>query len=362
MNSIFGTKHAIWTNGKGKKVYVGLSGGVDSAVSAALLQEQGYEVHGIFIRIALPGYPCSAGRDKQDAMRVAAHLQIPFEEVDLSKEYEEQVFRISIAEFAKGRTPNPDILCNREVKFGVFFDYCMRQGADFVATGHYAQTAEGLLYKGADRDKDQSYFLWAVPETALLKTLFPVGHLRKPQVRKLAHQHSLPNAGRPDSQGLCFLGDVTVADMLNKELAPVPGDVLSLEGEVVGRHEGALLYTLGQRHGFSILAQGTTTVPHYVVEKDMVFNTITVSPSKFPTSASTTEITMQEINFIGPVEPGLCEARFRYRQPLIAGVLESGKEKVTLTEPYYAPEGQSLVLYRGERCLGGGVIEKSRLH
>lgn len=338
---------------------MGLSGGVDSAVSAALLKQQGYEVVGIFIRIALPGYPCSAGRDKQDAMRVAAHLQIPFEEVDLSKEYTEKVFRISIAEFARGRTPNPDILCNREVKFGVFFDYCMKQGADLVATGHYAQTREGMLFKGADADKDQSYFLWAVPETALRKTLFPVGSLTKPEVRTLAHGFGLPNAGRPDSQGLCFLGEVTIGDMLHKELSLVPGKVLATTGAVVGTHQGAALYTLGQRHGFTVHAEGTTTTAHYVVDKDVAANTITVSPSKFPTNATKTEMTLVEMNTIGVVEDGRYEARFRYRQPLI--VADRKGERVILQEPHYAPEGQSLVLYDNDRCLGGGIIEKTEV-
>src|SRR3989344_5890872 len=238
-----------------KKVFVGLSGGVDSAVSAALLQKAGHEVTGVFIRIALPGYPCSAGEDQLDAMRVAAHLKIPFFAIDLSKEYKKKVFEISMAEFAKGRTPNPDALCNREIKFGLFFDWCIEQGRT-------------LLKMGADPDKDQSYFLWAVPETKLKQTLFPIGSLKKIEVRKLAGRFGLPNAARKDSQGLCFLGDVSIDDMLQQELTLVPGGVLNEEGAVVGKHAGVQAYTLGQRHGFGLSVQSPSSAPQYVIEKD----------------------------------------------------------------------------------------------
>src|SRR6266403_4900931 len=204
--------------GQNKKVFVGLSGGVDSAVSAALLQQQGYDVTGVFIRIALPGYPCSAGEDKIEAQRVAAHLGIRFRAIDLSKEYEEEVFAYTIKEFKRGRTPNPDTLCNQKIKFGAFFNWCIKEGADLVATGHYAQTRDGKLYKGADESKDQSYFLWMVPKEALEKTLFPVGNLEKARVRELAAEFNLPNAKRHDSQGLCFLSGITVEDMLMREL------------------------------------------------------------------------------------------------------------------------------------------------
>ena len=239
-----------------KKVFVGLSGGVDSAVSAALLVRAGYDVTGVFIRIVLPGYPCPAVTDRQDAMRVAAHLKIPFRDIDLSKQYEERVFKHTLEEYARGRTPNPDVLCNREIKFGLFFEYAMREGATYVATGHYARTKQEdghtLLYTGNDTAKDQSYFLWMVPETQLAKTLFPVGALQKSQVRALALKFGLPNATRKDSQGLCFLGAIAMDTMLTRELHPLPGDVVSEDGHVIGCHNGALLYTLGQRHGFIV--------------------------------------------------------------------------------------------------------------
>lgn len=340
-------------------MFVGLSGGVDSAVSAALLQKDGHEVSGVFIRISLPGYPCSAGQDKLDAMRVAAHLKIPFTEIDLSEEYEKRVFSESIKEFEQGRTPNPDALCNREIKFGLFFDWCMAQGADMVATGHYAQIKGGQLYAGTDPNKDQSYFLALAPEAALQKTLFPIGHLHKPEVRRLAEKFGLPNAARPDSQGLCFLGPVSITDMLQHELLVVPGDVLDEEGTVVGKHDGAVLYTLGQRQGFTLFVHTPTSVPHFVIAKDTEFNTITVSPNKFPANATKTTVELTEVNWIGAQPTGPCMARYRYRQQLIPA--EVAGNTTTLQEPHYVPVGQVLALYDGKKCIGGGVIEKSTL-
>ena len=361
-------------------MFVGLSGGVDSAVSAALLQSQGYDVTGVFIRIAIEGYPCTAGEDKLDAMRVAAHLRIPFLSVDLSQEYIKSVFEFSIAEFGRGRTPNPDALCNREIKFGLFFDWCMERGADFVATGHYAQLQkaklpqkkvlgsaspqpdyffeEVFLFAGADPDKDQSYFLWAVPEEKLRRTLFPIGHLKKPEVRALAKKFGLPNAGRKDSQGLCFLGPVSIDEMLHRELKLVPGDVVDESGAVIGRHEGVQAYTLGQRHGFELSLQTPDTRPHFVIAKDIARNVITVSVNKFPTGARETVVELSETNWIGEHKDGAYAARYRYRQKLIPAELAG--ERVILKEPHFVPEGQSLVLYSGTRCIGGGVILNTR--
>jgi tRNA-specific 2-thiouridylase len=343
-----------------EKAFVGLSGGVDSGVSAALLKRDGFDVTGVFIRIQIPGYPCPAARDRIEAMRVAAHLGIPFLEVDLSQEYAREVFGPSIDEFRKGHTPNPDALCNEKIKFGAFFEFCRARGAGVVATGHYAQAREGLLYAGADQAKDQSYFLWAVRRDALRYTRFPVGHLQKPEVRRLAKKFGLPNAARPDSQGLCFLGDISLGDMLERELAPRPGRVLNEAGEIVGTHEGAALYTLGQRHGFSLSHETPDAPPMYVVSKDARRNIVVVSPQKFPRGASKTVIKLSQANWIGDAEPGPCEARFRYRQALIPASFEGG-ELVVLEQPHYVPLGQSLVLYRGERCLGGGVIESATL-
>ncbi|HVY72983.1 MAG TPA: tRNA 2-thiouridine(34) synthase MnmA [Candidatus Paceibacterota bacterium] len=353
------------TGKEGRKVFVGLSGGVDSAVSAAILKDKGYDVTGVFIRIALPGYPCSAGVDKLDAMRVAAQLEIPFVELDLSKNYEAQVFQNTLSEFKKGRTPNPDTLCNREIKFGEFYVFAQAHGADFVATGHYAKTKDGLLYASPDASKDQSYFLWMVREEILKNTLFPVGNMQKTDVRKLAETYNLPNATRKDSQGLCFLGDVSLGDMLAKELAPTSGDVLSEDGKVVGRHNGAMLYTLGERHGFELFAHTPDTKPHFVIAKNIERNTITVSENRFPNGASKTIVTLTEANWIGDIPEAPLFARYRYHQTLIPAELSKDKNEVTLAIPHYVPEGQSLVLYMqeesSERCLGGGIVDKAVL-
>jgi tRNA-specific 2-thiouridylase len=377
----------------GKTVFVGLSGGVDSAVSAALLQQQGYDVVGVFIRIVVEGYPCTAGVDRVDAMRVAAHLKIPFVEIDFSKEYERQVFDVSIEGFERGETPNPDVLCNRQVKFGTFYEFCKSKGADYIATGHYARVASALsadsgygdflakkspevaspslgkpplsakaplhLLTGADPDKDQSYFLWSVPEEVLRHTLFPVGDKTKTEVRALAKKFGLPNATRADSQGLCFLGPIALEDMLRRELELQPGSVLAESGEVVGSHEGAARYTLGQRHGFTLTKHVPDTPPHYVVGKDIQKNTITISTERFPKHAMRTKLALRETNWIGEAANGPCTARYRYRGVLIPATLDGGT--VVLEEPHYVPVGQSLVLYDKDRCLGGGVVDTAEL-
>lgn len=373
-----------------RRVFVGLSGGVDSAVSAALLQKEGYEVEGVFIRIALPGYPCMALADRQDALRVAAHLRIPFRDIDLSKEYKERVFAEAIAGYQRGETPNPDTLCNREIKFGLFYDYCMREGADMVATGHYARTKRAgertHLLTGLDPDKDQSYFLWMVPEGRLANTLFPVGGLRKPQVRQLAKKFKLPNALRKDSQGLCFLGALSIEDMLRKELSPEPGDVLDEQGRVIGRHRGAVLYTIGERHGFTVNSRDASREPRYCIAKDIARNTITVSarpqdrpirkggrklPQKnnrasgmiYHTASSAGEgrvsVHLREENWLGEVPSGAYKARYRYRQALLPATLAraAGGSTAQVKDAGALPPGQSLVLYDGQRCLGGGIIE-----
>ena len=352
---------------RGKKVFVGLSGGVDSAVSAALLKQQGYNVTGVFAWIALPGYPCSAGGDRREALRVATHLQIPFEDINLSEEYRKKVFESALESYRRGETPNPDALCNREIKFGLLYDFVRAKGADHIATGHYARTkqssgGETHLYAGVDSEKDQSYFLWAVPESILAHALFPVGGLHKREVRVLARKFGLPNAQRKDSQGLCFLGNVSMEEALLKELRPAEGTVLDRGGTIIGKHRGAVLYTIGQRHGFELFVHGTKEVPHYVVAKNIEKNTITVSSDPivlFKGGPSGTKIELREMNWIGTVENGACQARFSYRQHLRPAWLT--RRDITASVEFGAPEavpvGQSLVLYRGARCLGGGVID-----
>ncbi len=353
----------FWQRKNKGKVFVGLSGGVDSAVSAALLKARGYDVTGVFIRISLPGYPCSAGVDKIEAMRVAAHLSIPFFEIDLSQEYAQTVLATTVGEYAKGHTPNPDTLCNREIKFGKFYDFARAHGADYIATGHYAQVKNGELHTSVDEQKDQSYFLWMVPQDVLPQVLFPVGHLRKSEVRVLAKKFKLPNAVRKDSQGLCFLGDTSVGDMLAHEVTLVPGTVVDEKGKVVGSHSGAQQYTLGQRHGFVLHAQTPNTPAHFVVGKDMQKNTLTVSTSPYPQGSTATHLTLRESNWIGDIPLGPYEARFRYRQTVLPATLVTAEPaQVVLQAPRHVPHGQSLVLYKGTRCLGGGIVEDTKLH
>ena len=346
-----------------KKVFVGLSGGVDSAVSAALLKERGYEVTGLFAWIALPGYPCTAGEDRREALRVAAHLQIPFREIDLSKEYRERVFSHAIDSYRRGETPNPDALCNREIKFGLLYDFAMKNGAEYFATGHYARVEkvgdETRLLAGMDSEKDQSYFLWAVPEERLAHTVFPVGGMHKREVRALAKTCELPNAERKDSQGLCFLGDVSMEEALIEELHPRPGPVLNEEGVHIGTHQGAVLYTIGQRHGFEIFAQRPDEQPQYVVAKNIEENVVIVSSREKTEYAAVRSVALREGNWIGKHEKGPVEVRFRYRQKLLQATLNEKGNHIDFAEAANVPAGQSLVAYRGERCLGGGIIEIS---
>jgi len=252
-------------NRQGKKVFVGMSGGVDSSVSAALLKKAGYEVTGVFLKGWHPDWgPCGWQEDRLDAMRVCAHLGIRFRDLDLSKEYKKEVVDYMIDEYKAGRTPNPDVMCNQKIKFGAFFDWALAQGANYVATGHYAEI-ENLdienslkiknykLKTSKDLDKDQTYFLWTLTQRELSRTLFPVGGMTKPEVRKLAKKFGLPTAEKKDSQGLCFVGKVDLPDFLSHFLKPKRGDVINESGEKIGWHAGAFSLTIGQRHGFTII-------------------------------------------------------------------------------------------------------------
>jgi tRNA-specific 2-thiouridylase len=297
-------------------------------------------------------------------LRVATHLQIPFVDIDLSRQYQERIFELSMDAYRRGETPNPDALCNREIKFGLMYDYAMAHGADFLATGHYARTHVGHrmsymgLYMGKDPEKDQSYFLWAVPEERLRHTLFPVGDLHKKEVRALAKKFGLPNAERRDSQGLCFLGGVSMEMALVKELAPVSGAVLNTNGAEIGTHRGAVLYTVGQRHGFDVHARSANTEPLYVLAKDAARNTITVGENDSQRHASGHQtVVLREENWIGDAPSGAYHARFRYRQKLFRAMLNrSDHATVEVATEESIPIGQSLVLYDGERCIGGGII------
>ncbi|MEK9160786.1 MAG: tRNA 2-thiouridine(34) synthase MnmA [Patescibacteria group bacterium] len=343
---------------KSKKVYVGLSGGVDSAVSAALLKQQGYDVTGVFIKGWYPpGLPCSWAEDRRDAMRVAARLRIPFHTLDASAEYKKGVIDYLLAEYALGRTPNPDVMCNREVKFGAFYDFAKESGADFIATGHYAQVrtdhTDAHLLRGHDPAKDQSYFLWAIEPNALAMTLFPVGELEKEKTRKLAKSFSLPVAEKRDSQGICFLGSISIEEFLRAEFGTASGKAVDTNGEEVGIHDGVLLHTLGERISLENAAPG----PWYVSAKRISENILVVSHTR-KTEMHGEGIKLREMNwFSGKMPEGVVEAQYRYHGPIMRGGIDaSGMFCSSESFPEPIAEGQSMVLYRGEECLGGGII------
>ena len=294
-------KEAIYITTKNgvarKRVFVAMSGGVDSSVSVALLQKEGYEVTGVFMKVWQPDFlPCAWEAEKRDAMRVTAHLGIPLLVWNFEKKYKEFVADYMIREYREGRTPNPDVMCNKEVKFGAFFRRAMALGADFVATGHYARIARTMrveskklkvksqiqntkykLLKGVDVGKDQSYFLWTLGQEQLSKTFFPIGKYKKSQVRALAKKFNLPVAEKKDSQGLCFVGKLDMKDFLAHFIKEKEGIVLGESGEYIGSHRGAYFYTLGERHGFTITKKGVDDAPYYIVAKDLVNNTVTVA-------------------------------------------------------------------------------------
>lgn len=350
--------------GKKQKVFVGLSGGVDSSVSAWLLKEQGYEVVGVFIKTWQPDFiECNWEAERLDAMRVAAHLRIPFLTFDAEEAYKTQVGDYMIAEYKRGRTPNPDVMCNTHVKFGAFLPWALTQGADFVATGHYAQRthdADGYhLLRGVDRGKDQSYFLWTLTQKELAHILFPVGHLQKAEVRVLAEKAKLPVFAKKDSQGICFLGPVDMEEFLGHYAKLEKGDVLNEQGEKIGTHKGALIYTIGQRHGFTVQTHGEHQGALYVVSKDMDANTVTVG-KEAPTLMASDTLTLEDISRIRALPEDGLMAQFRYRQtPFVIHMQEDTQGRGILsvsTETERPSIGQSCVFYKGNECFGGGIL------
>ncbi len=343
-------------------VFVGLSGGVDSSVSAALLVKAGYKVVGVFIKVwEPPGYPCVWRDDRREAMRVAARLDIPLLTLDLEKIYKREVVDYLIGEYARGRTPNPDVMCNRHIKFGAFYDWSMERGADYVATGHYAQIKNNKLLASKDKEKDQTYFLWTLKTQQLKHILFPVGHLHKTEVRKLASKFGLSNATKKDSQGLCFIGKVDVKDFLKRYLKTKSGLVLNDNGELVGEHEGAIFYTIGERHGFKINKKTASDKPYYIVSRDLVKNILVVSQNKkIIDKLNSRIITLEQINLLSKTDLNKLTARIRHRGELVPCVLnQQGKSltiEFTARPPSAIASGQSLVIYRGNECLGGGII------
>ncbi|MEK7129095.1 MAG: tRNA 2-thiouridine(34) synthase MnmA [Patescibacteria group bacterium] len=357
-----------------KKVFVGLSGGVDSSVSAAFLVRAGYDVTGVFIKVWQPDFvPCAWKEDRLDAMRVCAHLGIPFITLDLEKEYRKEVVDYMIAEYKRGNTPNPDVMCNKEVKFGAFLKYAKSQGADYVATGHYARVRELKtknlkqkkfeLLAGLDKDKDQSYFLWTLSQNQLKHILFPVGALKKREVRILAKKFGLLTATKKDSQGLCFVGKIDMKEFLGHFIAEKPGEVLNENAEVIGVHQGAGLYTLGQRRGFTITKKGKNEEVYYVISKDMKRNRIVVSDKPEKPGRNRLIVRARKLNFVSdtPKSGKKYTVRFRYRQKLQpCNVVSVDKNNLMLgleKSDFTISPGQSLVLYDGAMVVGGGIIE-----
>jgi tRNA-specific 2-thiouridylase len=421
----------------GKKAFVGMSGGVDSSVAAYLLKQDGYDVTGVFLRsYNLDG---CAERDAEDARRVAEHIGIPFYVWDTEEDYKKKVVDYMVRGYAKGETPNPDVMCNKEIKFGIFYEKALAMGADYVATGHYVRvrrhslsrtavrslrrrapaalsaenppmaepsfsasesfSQENLgapfsLLEGADKNKDQSYFLWTLTQRQLAHCLFPIGKYKKPDVREIARQAGLPTAEKKDSQGICFLGRISLEDFLRSYIKPRPGEVVTVGGKHIGEHTGAEFYTIGQRHGLNLgmknkelgIKGRTATKPYYVAEKDIATNTIVVAEGDNNPALYRKEIEITDVNFISPKNLSLIRAnksldvlaRVRYRQPLIpAKLMTSDLEqmatdanprkpfkksaviyKLVFAEPIkFVARGQSAVFYsrRGE-ILGGGVI------
>lgn len=346
-------------------VFVGLSGGVDSSVAAARLIEQGYDVVGVFIKVWHPDFMvCNWEQERLDAMRVAAHLEIPFLTCDAEAEYRDEVAKYFIEEYKAGRTPNPDVMCNKQVKFGAFLRFAKEYKADFIATGHFAQRIEDNnrveMHRGVDEGKDQTYFLWTLSNEQLEYSLFPVGDTPKDKIRDEATRLGVPTATKKDSQGICFLGHVDIPEFLSHYIDLKVGDVLNQDGQVIGKHKGALVYTIGQRHGFTLHTKDTNRGAMYVVDRDIDKNTITVSSTK-PETNSSDVIQISNLVLRDVLKKGdVIEAQFRYRQaPFKIEVLEveNSSLEIKTTEPVEIPAlGQSCVLYRGTHCIGGGII------
>jgi len=351
---------------KKQKVFVGMSGGVDSSVAALLLKRQGYDVIGCFIKGWYPqGISCTWKEDRRDAMRVCAKLDIPFLTIDAEREYKKEVVDYMIKEYKRGRTPNPDVMCNRHIKFGVFLKKALEMGADYIATGHYVKIKKSKenifkLFKARDENKDQSYFLWALRQEQLRYCLFPLGDLIKSEVREIARKNNLPVAEKGESMGVCFLGELDMEDFLKKYIKPKKGKVLNLKGEVIGEHNGVYFYTIGQRHGFS-LGGG---IPYYIVFKDIKKNLLIVADKIDEKKFYKKEVEIEDINWIlgkPPKANKTYNARIRYRQILESCKLQienSKNYKVIFKKPQRAvTSGQSLVLYDKDEMLGGGIIK-----
>lgn len=361
-------------------VCVGMSGGVDSSVSAYILKEAGFDVIGVFIKTWQPkGMVCTWKDDRRDAMRVAAKLGIPFKTIYLEEEYKKYVADYMIHEYASGRTPNPDIMCNKYVKFGAFYNTAIGQGADFVATGHYAKSKtigstqgdsiKAVLTKAKDEQKDQTYFLWAVDQEKISHTIFPIGALIKEEVRQLAETVGLPVYDKKDSQGVCFIGKLDMKEFLGKEIMTDKGIVRDMQGNIIGNHDGALLYTIGERHGFTLHNNTPDMEPHFIIKKDLEKNEIIVGTHKdlLDVQSSTRILLSDVLLHAHATRKTKLKARIRHRQDLQDVQVEPVTDEnshpgelllsITFAKPQQGiASGQSCVLYDGDICIGGGII------
>ena len=369
---------------KKNKVFVALSGGVDSSVACLLLKERGFDVTAVFMRCWTKNSynsissSCTTEQDEKDARRVAARLKIKLLVFDFTKEYKKEVADYMIQGYRKGNTPNPDIICNKKIKFGLFLKKSMNMGADYIATGHYVRLRRKFpisnfqfpkkskllitnyqLQIAIDMNKDQSYFLWKLTQNQIKRCLFPVGDYLKSEIREIAKKHKLPTAGKGDSQGICFVGKVGIFDFLKKYIKPKIGNVIGPDGMVVGKHNGAWYYTIGQRHGFG----GGGGKAYYIVKKDIRKNILYAGYSG-DSRLYRKLLYVNRLNWIDnkPKFPFYCLARIRYRQPLQTVLVskERGKTRLSFAKPQFAPaKGQSVVFYRNGTMLGGGVISRT---
>lgn len=367
----------VRTSKKKPLVFVAMSGGVDSSVAAALLHQRGFRVVGVFMKnwseTLGEDTNCPWITDQEDARKVAAKIGIPLYTLNFEEEYRKRVVQYFLDEYKRGRTPNPDVMCNKEIKFGLFLEKALRMGADLVATGHYVRKkpqiqltrSKGVykIYEGIDSNKDQSYFLWTITQHQLAHSLFPIGHFEKPEIRKMAEEFGLSTYNKPDSQGICFMGEFDVWEFLKKRIPATPGPIVNTAtNEVIGEHEGLPFYTIGQRRHIKVGGTG----PYYVVEKDFSANTLLVADNNHAEPLYHSRLLVGDVNWISGQNTTLplkVSVRIRYRSKKEPATIESVEKNnwywVKFDESQRAvTEGQSAVFYRGEEMIGGGVIEK----